>query len=576
MKRSFADIMAGLDSERAQKVARKLPAWAAVDGLEIPSALALEQCSSSATAAYKAFLAGQAAAAAKLRASRYPSQPGGWAPPVHEATGGHGFSAAPPVPAEPCREVLSEAKTPSGVAAECQRDFRKEVEATESPDEVGHAPFIRGSAQRWGFEESDRPVRTILDLTGGLGVDSWALSQVAERVVYFERNEDLAAAAGRNFQRLGAGNIDVRCETVTPQTELPEADLIYADPARRDAAGRKVFLLEDCTPDILTLLPMLLKKAPAVLLKLSPMADLAMLSERLGPALHEIHVVECDGEVKEILCLLLRDNVSPEPDIIVARLNASRGGSSPLQNFALRAHPSQAGAWAPPVHEATGGHGFAGKTSPDVPPRGAGVPPIAADDMQLGADAADGDVLRFRVSEERAAEAVYAAGVQPGEVLLETCPALLKAGAFRLPCARWGLSKLAPSTHLYLATNLPGTKKGQNVPGNQLFDIPGAGTGEIAPGNEKFASPGAETGQFAPGNKYFKAWHVREVLPFGAAAFKALKRRYPRADVTARNLPLGSAELQKRLGVASGGTVHIFGCRLADGSSVLLVTESAK
>ena len=576
--------MAGLGSERAQKVARKLPAWAAVDvarraagldGLEFPSALSLEQCSSSATATYKAFLAGQAAAAAKLRASRYPSQPGGWAPPVHEATGGHGFAAAPPVPAEPCREVLSEAKTPSGVAAECQRDFRKEVEATESPDEVGHAPFIGGSAQRWGFEESDRPVRTILDLTGGLGVDSWALSQVAERVVYFERNEDLAAAAGRNFQRLGAGNIEVRCETVTPQTELPEADLIYADPARRDAAGRKVFLLEDCTPDILTLLPMLLKKAPAVLLKLSPMADLAMLSERLGPALHEIHVVECDGEVKEILCLLLRDNVSPEPDILVARLNASRGGSSPLQNFALRAHPSQTGAWAPPVHEATGGHGFAGKTSPDVPPRGAGVPPMAADDMQLGADAADGDVLRFRVSEERAAEAVYAAGVQPGEVLLEPCPALLKAGAFRLPCTRWGLSKLAPSTHLYLAPNLPGTKKGQNVPGNQLFDIPGAGTGEIAPGNEKFASPGAGTGEIAPGNRFFKAWRVIEVLPLGSAAFKTLRKSYPRADVTARNLPLGSAELQKRLGVASGGTVHIFGCRLADGSSVLLVTESA-
>ena len=53
---------------------------------------------------------------------------------------------------------------------------------------------------------------------------------------------------------------------------------------------------------------------------------------------------------------------------------------------------------------------------------------------------------------------------------------------------------------------------------------------------------------------------------------KALKKRYPRADFTARNLPLGSAELQKRLGVASGGDVHIFGCRLADGSSVLLVT----
>ena len=66
MKRSFADILSSLDEGRAQKVARKLPAWAAA-GIEIPSALALEQCSSSATADYKSLLAGQAAAAANLR-----------------------------------------------------------------------------------------------------------------------------------------------------------------------------------------------------------------------------------------------------------------------------------------------------------------------------------------------------------------------------------------------------------------------------------------------------------------------------------------------------------------------------
>ena len=66
MKRSFADILQGLDSDRAAKVARKLPEWAAV-GAEIPTALALEQCSSSATACYKASVAGQAAAAANLR-----------------------------------------------------------------------------------------------------------------------------------------------------------------------------------------------------------------------------------------------------------------------------------------------------------------------------------------------------------------------------------------------------------------------------------------------------------------------------------------------------------------------------
>ena len=447
MKRSFADILQGLDSDRAQKVARKLPEWAAV-GAEIPSALALEQCSSSATARYKA---GLAAAAAKLRAARYPSQPDGWAPPVHEATGGYGFAAALPVPA-------SQAK-----------------------------------------------INTILDLTGGLGVDSWAFSQVADRVVYFERKEELAEAARRNFERLGAANIEVRCETVTPETELPEADLIYADPARRDAVGRKVFLLEDCTPDILTLLPMLLQKAPTVLLKLSPMADLAMLADRLGPALREIHVVELDGEVKELLCLLRRDTEPAEPGIVIVRLSGQAAAAADLRF----AHPSHASRRGP---------------LPFTKPRVAtGLP---------AAPPAPEDCLRFRLSEEREPEVQYAAEVRAGDVLLEPCAALLKAGAFRLPCARWGLLKLAPSTHLYLAAA-------------------------------------------APDNPFFKAWRVREVLPFGAAAFRQLKQRYARADVTSRNMPLGSAELQKKIGVAPGGAVHIFSCRLADSSSILIVTAPA-
>ena len=369
MKQSFADILQGLDGDRARKLARKLPAWAAA-GVEIPSALSLEQCSSEAAALYKARLAREAVAA----------------------------------------------------------------------------------------------LRQVLDLTGGLGVDSWALSQVADEVVCFERDADLAAAAGRNFARLGADNIRVRCETVTPQTELPGADLIYADPARRDAAGRKVFLLEDCTPDILTLLPEMFRKAPVVLLKLSPMADLAMLTSRLGPSLHEIHVVELDGEVKELLCLLRRDPAPAGPDIIAVRLSAQAR-------------------------------------------------------------------LRFHPRDERGAVPAFAQP-QPGNLLLEPVPALLKAGAFNLPCTRWDVRKLAVSTHLYLSTSLP-----------------------------------------ADAMPWFKSRRILEVLPAGNASFKQIKRRHPQAEVTARNLPLRSEALRAKMGVSPGGDTHIFGCRLADGTAVLLACK---
>ena len=459
MKRSFADILAGLDDDRARKVARKLPEWAAIDGqrreagldaLEFPSALALEQCSSTATARYKASLAASCGTAAGTASGN--------------------------------RATLGTVRG-RGPSSDGRGRAKRDVSG--------------GSCPLPGAEAG----MTVLDLTGGLGVDSWAFSQVAERVEYYERDAELAAAAGRNFAKLGVGNIEVRCETVTPDTELPEADLIYADPARRDAAGRKVFLLEDCTPDILTLLPMLLRKAPAVLLKLSPMADLTMLTGRLGPALREIHVVELDGEVKELVCLLLRDSSPAEPEIII-------------------------------------------------------------------------DSFHFRPSEEREAEAVYSAKVRPGEVLLEPCPALLKAGAFRLPCARWGLRKLAPSTHLYLLPEDAAWHLSAAKSASADRPAPGLCGSKVGKGLEAAGGFGGYAPVFnAPDNPFFKARRVSDVLPLGAAAFKELRKRYPQAEITARNLPLGSDALRKKMGIAPGGDTHIFGCTLADGSAVLLVCE---
>ena len=403
MKRSFADILQGLDGDRARKVAGKLPEWAAA-GAEIPSALSLEQCSSTATAFYKS---GTAASAARLTC--------------------------------------------------------------------------------------------VLDLTGGLGVDSWAFSRVAERVVYYERDAVLAEAAARNFACLGVDNIEVRCETVTPETELPEADLIYADPARRDAAGRKVFLLEDCTPDILTLLPRMLRKAPLVLLKLSPMADLSMLEERLGTSLGQIHIVELDGEVKELLCLLSGAGQTPPAGLVII-LASLRNGLC--------------------------------------------------------------ETLCFHPHEEREAEAVYATELHPGELLLEPCAALLKAGAFRLPCARWGLRKLAPSTHLYTGAYPPNPPAAINPFPTLHPQSPGAG---------RSADADFATSPSPDGAGWFKAWRIREILPFGTASFKRLKQAFPRAEITARNLPLGSEALRKKMGISPGGDAHIFACRLNDGSAVLLI-----
>ena len=140
MKRSFADIMAGLDSERAQKVARKLPAWAAVDAdrraagldpLEFPSVLSLEQCSSSATALYKANLAGQAAAAANLRFA-HPSHAFRRGPlPFTRPWVATGLPAAPPDPADPTIDTTKDAElNPGAVPASVPPEAIRVLEIT--------------------------------------------------------------------------------------------------------------------------------------------------------------------------------------------------------------------------------------------------------------------------------------------------------------------------------------------------------------------------------------------------------------------------------------------------------------
>jgi len=156
----------------------------------------------------------------------------------------------------------------------------------------------------------------VADLTGGLGVDSWAFSLGASAVWYNERNVVLKEAVARNFAALGVSNVvfngyDIALAATDWQDALRAfgPDVIYLDPARRDAAGRKLFLLEDCSPDVVSLMPLLLELAPLVMVKVSPMADITMLQRRLSGWLSELHVVGAEGECKELLCLCRRNAV---------------------------------------------------------------------------------------------------------------------------------------------------------------------------------------------------------------------------------------------------------------------------
>lgn len=328
----------------------------------------------------------------------------------------------------------------------------------------------------------------VADLTGGLGVDAWAFSQVATEVLYNEMDADLADAARHNFAALGRSNIRVSCAEITADSLSAvlgnfAPDVIFLDPARRSASGQKVFRLADCSPDLIALKDSLLQVCPTVLVKVSPMADIAQLGRELGDWLQAVHVVAVGDECKELLLLLQRPGdpvrLAVRIGLYAVQLPAAWSGSRML--------------------------------------RGAFFQVLCDEEHPAGGQRE----ARYLVDE---------AELKAARWLFVPGPALTKAGAFNLPCSRFGLTKLGCSTHLYVPS------------------------GDVIP-----------AGLLLSGKRY----RICSVLPLDKAGIREAATRWPKADVTARNLPLDSEGLRKRLGIKTGGAIHLFGFRadFQDGTS---------
>jgi hypothetical protein len=170
-------------------------------------------------------------------------------------------------------------------------------------------------------------VESIADLTGGLGVDFAFLATGKTRALYVERRPDLCGIALENFRVLGLTQAKVLNGDGSALLAEP-FDLLYLDPARRDAQGGKVVALSDCEPDIVAIKSSLFANAPLLLVKLSPMLDISLAIKQL-PETTEVHVVSVDGECKELLFLLDAENVDKEPRIVCVNLRSN----APVQSF---------------------------------------------------------------------------------------------------------------------------------------------------------------------------------------------------------------------------------------------------
>ncbi len=146
--------------------------------------------------------------------------------------------------------------------------------------------------------------KTIIDLTGGFGVDAYFFSFRFDRVIYVERQEELCKIAKHNFKALNRKNIQVICDNAENQLDkTSNVDWIYLDPARRTDTGKKAVLLSDCEPNVAVLSEKLLSKSDKVMIKLSPMIDIATLTKELA-GITEIHIIAVENECREVIAVM--------------------------------------------------------------------------------------------------------------------------------------------------------------------------------------------------------------------------------------------------------------------------------
>jgi len=225
----------------------------------------------------------------------------------------------------------------------------------------------------------------VADLTGGLGVDSYFISQKAATLSYIERNGELFETVKDNFKSLGCNNVEFinsDCKAFLSKSTDAEFDLVYIDPARRDKSANRVYSIEDCEPNIIDLKSSIFAISPRILAKLSPMADISHTLSLLKDC-KEIHIVALDNECKEVLAYLERD-YSGTTKIVAANI-----------------HHHQC------------------------------------------------DTFSFYPNEESTAKVTLLNGPLQEGYIYQPNKAILKAGAFRLISQRFCLEKLAVSSHLY-------------------------------------------------------------------------------------------------------------------------------
>lgn len=287
------------------------------------------------------------------------------------------------------------------IQIECRRKFGRKLGDTLSSFADFYFPSVLAGEQSSSDILADYHASlvpegmTVVDLTSGLGIDVLHMARRASSVVAVERNPAQVEALRYNSRGLALGDV------VTPVcadcidyidrciAEGRRFDMAFIDPARRAADGGRLYALADCSPDVVALLPKISQICNMLVVKASPMLDIAHTAASLQRTPVSIAAAGTAAECKELVITVLFEGDAPKNTMIEA--------------------------------------------------------------VTLGAG--ESSVFSFTAMQENEAARVETApAIKPGDFICEPFPAVMKTGAFRVLAATFGLRGFQDNTRVLFSS----------------------------------------------------------------------------------------------------------------------------
>ena len=421
------DMPYALDQIKGWQTARrKLPTWAACDGIVYPPHLSMEQCSSEPTAQYKLNLAMEWSC--RIESSEFRVESSEFRVESSEL---RVESSAREVESSELRVESSEREVESSELRVENSEGEVNNFSSGQPATLNSqlsTPNPQPATLNSQLSTLNCHASSMTDLTGGFGVDFSFTSCAFASATYVERNAQLCHMVEHNLPLLGIDNAKVVCaDAVDYLSTLDMQTMIFLDPARRDQHGAKTVMLADCTPDVVQLLPQLLKKSRFTMLKLSPMLDWHKAVEDLQGTVREVHIVSVGGECKELL-LVLSEEIESELKVFCADLEAGGSGEAGLSG----------GSSSSSCSSLSSEHSFPRTPSSPSAPSHPSTPSLSAS-LFVYAPGSSCPAPNSKLK------------TQNSKFLHEPNASIMKAGCFDELAAAYGVSPVSRNSHLFLS-----------------------------------------------------------------------------------------------------------------------------